>query len=391
MNESHLRLAVVLPDRNAVSESFIRAHVDGLFDDPVEIWGSPRPLRAGVGETVLSSGPLLLARALRAVTGLEAERAAAAVGRRLPARWYEGQLAAFLRRSKVDVVLAEYGPTAVTIMEACSVSQTPFVVHFHGFDAYHQETLTELRGPYRRLFQMASRVIAVSNHMLDQLVDLGCPSERIVLNPYGVDIDQFDGARPKEAAPLLLALGRLVPKKGPLLTLRAFARVQAEEPQTRLVMLGDGPLRDQCVAFAREFGIDQSVDFPGSVDHVEVAAWMRQARCFVQHSLRAEDGDSEGTPVAVLEASSCGLPVVSTKHAGIVDAVIDGEGGFLVEEGDVDGMARQILRLVREPALAEKMGTAARQHVKANYSSEESLGRLRSVLLGVSRKGGGEM
>jgi glycosyltransferase involved in cell wall biosynthesis len=238
---------------------------------------------------------------------------------------------------------------------------------------------------------MASRVIAVSNHMLDQLVDLGCPSERIVLSPYGVDIDRFDGARPKEAAPLLLALGRLVPKKGPLLTLRAFATVQAEEPQTRLVMLGDGPLRDQCVDFARELGIDQSVDFPGSVDHVEVAARMRQARCFVQHSLRAEDGDSEGTPVAVLEASSCGLPVVSTKHAGIVDAVIDGEGGFLVEEGDVDGMARQILRLVREPELAEKMGTAARQHVKANYSSEESLGRLRSVLIGVSRKGGGEM
>jgi glycosyltransferase involved in cell wall biosynthesis len=272
-------------------------------------------------------------------------------------------------------------------MEACSVSRTALVVHFHGFDAYHHETLTELREPYRRLFQKASRVIAVSNHMLDQLVDLGCPSERIVLNPYGVDINRFDGARPKEAAPLLLALGRLVPKKGPLLTLRAFARVQAEEPQTRLVMLGDGPLIDQCVEVARELGIDHNVDFPGSVDHVEVAAWMRQARCFVQHSLRAEDGDSEGTPVAVLEASSCGLPVVSTKHAGIVDAVIDGTGGFLVEEGDIDGMARQMLRLVREPALAEKMGAAARQHVKANYSSERRLERLRSVLLGVSRIG----
>jgi glycosyltransferase involved in cell wall biosynthesis len=156
-------------------------------------------------------------------------------------------------------------------------------------------------------------------------------------------------------------------------------------------MLGDGPLHKQCVEVARELGIDQGVDFPGSVDHVEVAAWMRRARCFVQHSLRAEDGDSEGTPVAVLEASSCGLPVVSTKHAGIVDAVVDGTGGFLVEEGDIDGMARQMLRLVREPALAEKMGAAARQHVIANYSSERSLGSLRSVLLGASRRGDFEM
>jgi glycosyltransferase involved in cell wall biosynthesis len=113
---------------------------------------------------------------------------------------------------------------------------------------------------------------------------------------------------------------------------------------------------------------------------------MRRARCFVQHSLRAADGDSEGTPVAILEASSCGLPVVSTLHAGIIEAVRDGESGFLVDEGDVDGMAAHMLRLVREPELAAKMGAAGRQHIEANYSSDKSLGRLRLVLQEAARK-----
>jgi glycosyltransferase involved in cell wall biosynthesis len=380
MNGGDVRLAVVMPDRNVISESFIHAHIDGLFDHPIEIWGFPRPLFVGAGNTVLSSGPLLLARALQAVTNMGMERAAAAVGRRIPSRWYDGQVATFLRQSSVDVVLAEYAPTAAVISQACLASQIPLVVHFHGFDAYHEETLTELREPYQRLFQTAYRVVAVSNHMLGQLVSLGCPEERIVLNPYGVDMRQFEGAQPKEAPPLLLALGRFVEKKGPLLTLRAFARVRIDEPHARLVMLGEGPLRDRCIELARDFGIEDSIDFPGSVDHVDVAEWMRKARCFVQHSLRAEDGDSEGTPVAVLEAASCGLPVVSTRHGGIADAIVDGTGGFLVDEGDVDGMADRLLQLVRDRELAARMGAAAQRHIEAKYSSEMSLGRLRQVL-----------
>jgi colanic acid/amylovoran biosynthesis glycosyltransferase len=227
----------------------------------------------------------------------------------------------------------------------------------------------------------------VSNHMRARLVNLGSPAGRTLSNPCGVDVDRFQGARPAESPPLLLALGRFVEKKGPTLTLRAFALVQAEEPQARMVMLGDGPLRDACIELARDLGLDQQVQFPGSIDHEDVVSWMRRARCFVQHSLRAADGDSEGTPVAVLEASACGLPVVSTKHGGIVDAIVDGVSGLLVDEGDIDGMAEHMLRLLRDPELADGMGAAGRRHMMANYSSSSSLERLRTVLFEEAQKG----
>ena len=381
IGETAPRLAVVMPEREVISESFIGAHIDGLFNDSIVLWGSPRPLFSGEGDGVLSGVPGILAKLLGRGRRMSAERAHGAVVRRLPARLYGRSIARFLTRNRVDVVLAEYGPTAVEIMEACSISGTPLVVHFHGFDAYHDPTLKRLREAYQRLFRIASGIVVVSRHMSRHLVQLGAPANRIVCNPCGVDVDSFRGADPREAPPLFLALGRFVEKKGSLLTVKAFSQVRAEEPDARLVMLGDGPQRGECVALAQSLDIDRHATFPGSIDHREVSSWMRQARCFVQHSMRASDGDSEGTPVAVLEASSCGLPVVSTKHGGIVDAVIDGQGGFLVDEGDVDAMAGRMLRLARDPELAATMGAAGRAHVEAHYSSEKSLGCLRATLV----------
>src|SRR5438132_3366189 len=107
---------------------------------------------------------------------------------------------------------------------------------------------------------------------------------------------------------------------------------------------------------------------------------MRRARCFVQHSIVAPSGDSEGTPVSILEAGATGLPVVSTRHAGIPDVVIEGETGFLVDEGDVHGMAEYMLRMIKEPELAGRMGAVAQKHIQENFSRARSLNRLWSII-----------
>jgi glycosyltransferase involved in cell wall biosynthesis len=107
---------------------------------------------------------------------------------------------------------------------------------------------------------------------------------------------------------------------------------------------------------------------------------MREARVFVQHSVRTSGGDSEGTPVSILEAGATGLPVVSTRHAGIKDVVQHKSTGFLVEEGDVEGMAEYMLELGSKPSLAGSMGRQARQHIAQNFSLEENIRRLSEVL-----------
>ena len=140
------------------------------------------------------------------------------------------------------------------------------------------------------------------------------------------------------AAPVFVAVGRFVDKKAPQLTLAAFGQVAATLREAQLVMIGDGPLFESTRRAARSFGLEDRVEFRGRQTSQEVATAMRKARVFVQHSIRTVRGDSEGTPVSILEAGAAGLPVVSTRHAGIKDVVQHGSTGFLVEEGDVEGI-----------------------------------------------------
>jgi glycosyltransferase involved in cell wall biosynthesis len=179
---------------------------------------------------------------------------------------------------------------------------------------------------------------------------------------------------------VFLAVGRFVEKKGTHLTLLAFAKALEEAPGARLVMAGDGPLLAPCKQMARGLGLGDRVVFLGAVDHAGVAHLMREARAFVQHSLKAEDGNSEGTPVSVLEAGASRLPVIATAHAGIADAVVHGTTGMLVAEGDVEGMARCMVELARAPELAARLGAAGRERIAREYSMEGSVARLWRVV-----------
>ena len=119
----------------------------------------------------------------------------------------------------------------------------------------------------------------------------------------------------------------------------------------------------------------------GVLSPERIAEELRHARCFVQHSIRSLDGDSEGSPNSILEAAASGLPVVSTLHAGIRESVIHGKTGFLVEEGDIDGMAAYMKTIANNPELAGTMGRKGREHILKNYNLEEQIEKLKSLIL----------
>lgn len=124
--------------------------------------------------------------------------------------------------------------------------------------------------------------------------------------------------------------------------------------------------------------------FAGVCSQEQVAERMRLVRAFVQHSIVAPDGDSEGSPVAVMEAQLSGLPVIATRHAGIPDVVVDGATGLLVEEGDVDAMAQAMLTLLAEPMLAQQLGEAGQRRALQHFTVEHHLRDVTKLLLRVS-------
>jgi glycosyltransferase involved in cell wall biosynthesis len=289
-------------------------------------------------------------------------------------------LARLLKARRIDVVFAEYGVTASQIADACRQARVPLVAQFHGFDAYKQSALDLYQASYPRLFEYASAILSVSAAMCDRLKKIGAPSEKIFYVPSGIDLTMFTQTDPASAGPHFLAVGRFVNKKAPYLTVLAFRETLQECPDARLIMAGEGPLLECSKQLAVTMGVGHAIEFPGVVPHTRVAELMKTSRAFVQHSITPSDGDSEGTPVSILEAAASGLPVISTEHAGISEAVLNGKTGLLVNEGDIQGMGRNIATLVRDPAYARRLGLNAREHVGHRYASDRCISRLAEIL-----------
>lgn len=384
-------VCIVSPNEADYSQTFVRNHISRLPARVVPLYGGPisgsalgtgiwnrlvggvirgdfYPNRTRDGQRLVSMAGKVLDLAISRFAGTPA-----------PPLWHRG-FRRFLAREGVEAVLAEFVWSGVCAVRACAESGVPLLVHFHGADAYKRSWLDRYLDLYREIFRVAAVLIVVSTDMRRQLLHLGAPEEKVVCNPCGVDVNCFSGAEPAKAPPVFLVIGRMVPKKGPSLALQAFHQVVSRNPDARMVFIGDGELLDECQSLASSSGIGHAVNFKGVCSPKEVVAAVRGARALVQHSIRAEDGDSEGTPLSVLEAGAAGIPVVATRHAGIADVVLDGETGLLVDEGDVVGMARHMMKLIDSPDTAAQLGERAREHISSHYSMEISISNLMSII-----------
>ena len=363
-------LCVVSPQENAYSQTFVRAHKEHL---PAEI----KSLYAKDYENFSDDNGPLVGPELAGRLGRALLRRSLNLDRQY---FQQYALRRFLARNRVDAVLGEFGPTTTLVMDVCKKMGIPLIAHFHGFDAYRQRTLETFGRRYGELFEISAAIVAVSRDMQAQLVKLGAPADKVHYNSCGVEPSVFRGADPLHSPPTFVAVGRFVNKKAPHLTLLAFKATLENCPDARLLMIGDGPLWEACRQMTSSLGLSGAVELKGVRSQAEVAAAMQQARAFVQHSITTHDGDSEGTPVAVLEAGASGLPVVSTQHAGIKDAVIHEKTGFLVKEGDIRLMAEHMTRLARDAQLAADLGKAGREWVSSEYSMEKSINKLWSII-----------
>ncbi|MEA3487103.1 MAG: glycosyltransferase [Thermodesulfobacteriota bacterium] len=360
------KICLVRSVSSGYSETFIDDHIAYLSNQVEVLHGSPFPMFNIEGQSVLdpeSSEVISIARDWE-----------------VKQRIYTEALALYLKKTKFDVFFTEYGTNGIKVYKACREAGLPCVVQFLGFDASKQSVLRRFKKEYEEMFFSAAFLVVVSTAMMEKLISLGAPKEKVLLNPCGVSIARHDLSLPEQSPPVFLSVGRFVEKKAPDLTIRSFSKIAKKIPNSRLIMVGDGPLFPRCEKLVQRLGIQHNVVFTGVQSRRSLAKLFRLSRAFVQHSIIAPDGDSEGLPVAILEAGAAGLPVISTRHAGIPDAVIDGENGFLVDEKDVEGMAEAMLTLARDPKLAGRMGRNYRKRVVEHFSRQKSITGLRRII-----------
>ena len=199
-------LAIFSPDQNAYSETFIQSH-KGLPFNIKYYYGGFLPTKLE-GEKDLFQFSLAEKIKIRANRNLCLS---------------EHALFNSLKRERVDCVLAEYGPTASAVLKVVQLSKIPMVVHFHGYDATAKLAVQQNKESYKKVFSYAAGVIAVSEKMKSDLLNLGCPSEKLVVSVYGIN-PTFLENKPDYNKQQFIAVGRFVEKKAPYLTLVAFKK-----------------------------------------------------------------------------------------------------------------------------------------------------------------------
>ena len=192
---------------------------------------------------------------------------------------------------------------------------------------------------------------------------------------------------------LIVHVGRLVEKKGCDVLLAAFAEVAAQVPAARLVIIGEGRLRRRLQAAAVRSGFGGRIVFLGAQDHATVLDWLRRASVVAIPSRSARNGDREGLPIVLLEACALARAILASDIAAISEVVRHDNGALLAPPGDADALARNIFRLLEDPALGCRLGAAARRSVEADHDLARQTAALEALYdavrsAGEARRGG---
>ncbi len=364
-----VNLCIIKPNKKTYSETFIQEHIDKLPGNKKVLYGGVFPVYDDEDNYLMRSRWDLLSYLVqKKILGKQV------INVRINA------LARYLRQQQIDVVLAEYGMVGAMVTEACRLAGVPLVMHFHGADAHRYKTVATYRSLYNKAFAYASAIVVVSGDMVTALKELGAPASKLILNPYGVDTIKFPQINLSNTSPNFMSVGRFVAKKSPESVVKAFKVVADKIPGAKLWMVGEGPLFEETKQLAAKLDIVSKITFTGVLSGNEIQQLMQQMRCFVQHSVTSPDGDMEGTPNTILEAGSSGLPVVSTFHAGIKQAVIHEKTGYLVPEHDIEGMAAYMIRIAEDLPLAMELGKAGAEHIRKNYDIKDRINTLTDII-----------
>lgn len=289
-------------------------------------------------------------------------------------RWFEipvilCRLIKLLRRERFDVVHLHMMQATIIGGIASRFASTAKVVvtkHYTRALASHHPAFSIFLDRY--ITRNALRVAAISEFVKRDMIDDGIPSSLVTVIRNGTDIEEFDKLADEESATtwkdapderLIGTVGSLTYRKGHAFLLRAFAAVLRYHPNSRLLVVGEGPELEALTKLRHDLGIEAYVDFVGFVPNV--APILKRLDVYVHPSVNEPFG------IAILEAMAAHRCVVATAVEGIPEIILDGETGYLVRYGDVEGLAALLGRLLEDSSLRAEVGQRARAEVESKF------------------------
>ncbi len=289
-----------------------------------------------------------------------------------------GTLAAWrvARRERPDIIHAHWVlPNGFIGAIVSRLTRIPLVISLPGSDVLMAGKNRIFNWMARFAWRTASLITTNSTDLRDEAIRLGAPAEKFDLIVYGVNANEFvpcaDGTRELRQSlhlaaddVIVLAVGRMVYKKGFDVLIRAMELLRTSHPHIKAVLIGDGDLKDEWQSLAQSLGVADRVLFVGRVPHDEIARYYNLCDML---AMPAVTHPADGLNVCVVDAMACAKPIVASRAAGNPLVVADGLNGFRVDENRPDQLAHAIARLADSPGLRAQMGAASRRRIVAEF------------------------
>lgn len=260
-----------------------------------------------------------------------------------------------------DIIHANWTLSAAAALAGHPVHRRPILLTTQGSDLVRAARMPMMGWITRQVLQGCKQVIALSHALAQTASAIGFAQDRVMVIPNGVDIRFFSPSPLEERGHLILFVGALSEIKGVTYLIASLPKVVARLPQYRLVIIGEGPLRDELLTLAHRLGVEGHVEFLGSQPPAQVRQWMRRARLFVLPSRE------EGLGVVLLEALASGTPCVASDVGGIPEVIVP-EVGQLVPPADADAIADAISTMLTLPeARWREFSRNARQRAEERF------------------------
>ena len=296
-------------------------------------------------------------------------------------------LATSIRRSGARHVHAQHADyLADAAMAAAECLGLPFSFSGHAHDLYTNSG--RLMEKIRKASFVTTCTAFNERYLKEMCATKGGPgfeSSKIIRVYHGVDLERFGYSRATGPGERLITVTRLKEKKGFPYLLDALAQLKSGGTEFTLDVYGDGDQKESIEARVEDLGLGDRVTLRGAIEHDRIPEALKQSGIFVLPCVVLPDQDRDGIPNTIIEALSCGVPVVSTAISGIPEVIRDGDSGLLVPERDAGALAEALRRLIADEDLRKRCGEQGRRVVESAFS----LAATGTALAGLFRKAAG--
>lgn len=287
-------------------------------------------------------------------------------------------LAREVRQRALTHIHAHFASSPATVARlAAHFAGVGYSFTAHAKDIYHDEVRPD---ELRRKLAGATAVVTVSDYNLAHLRrTFGRDARRVRRIYNGLDLQEFAYTAPLRRAPRIVAVGRLVEKKGFAVLLRACALLAQRGRAFTCALVGSGPLEAELRAQVAQWGLERQVELLGARPRPEVIRHLREAAAFAAPCVEGGDGNRDGLPTVLLEAMALGTPCVATDVTGIPEVLRDGETGLHVAQHAAAALADALERLLADAPLRVALAARARRLIEAEFDIHRNAAAMRAL------------